>query len=223
MMHEQSVLRQHLRRLVYRLAFWWVRKRIRGHGNSIRRSGAFLKHVTFDIQGNDNQIRIAPGAVLRNVTFHLRGDRHQVVIAEGCGIHRGGLIWFEDRDGRLEIGAGTTIEEAHLAVTEPGRSITIGKDCMLAYDIDIRTGDSHPLLDAASGERLNPADDVSIGDHVWIAAHVRVLKGVRLEHDSVVATGAVVIKPTEQPGVVLGGNPARVIREKVTWSRVRGQ
>ena len=223
MKNEPSDLRQALRRLVYRLAFWWVRKRIRGRGNTIRHAGAFLKNVTFDIDGNDNQVHIAPGAVLRNVTFYLRGDRHRLSLAAGCGIHRRGLIWLEDCDGRLEIGAGTTIEEAHLAVTEPGRSITIGSDCMLAYDIDIRTGDSHPLFDAASGERLNPAQDVVIGDRVWIAAHTSILKGVRLAHDSVVATGAVVVKPSDQPGVVLGGNPAKVVREGVTWSRSRRQ
>ena len=190
-----------------------------GHGNIIKRSGAFLKRVTFDIHGNDNVIEIAPGAILRNVTFRIIGNRHHIKIGEGCQFNRGGLIWFEDENGQLEIGAGTSIEEAHLAVTEPGRKISIGRDCLLAYDIDIRTGDSHSLLDGSTGERINAAEDVTIGDHVWIAAHTCILKGVRLAENSVIATGAVVVKPCDIPGVILGGNPAKVLKENITWAK----
>jgi acetyltransferase-like isoleucine patch superfamily enzyme len=217
----KQFLRNMVRSLYYRLAFWLVRMKVHGRGNIIKRKGAFLKHVTFDIQGNGNVIEIAPGAVLRNVTFHIIGNQHKLKIGEGCHFNRGGVIWFEDENSLLEIGAGTSIEEAHIAVTEPGRKIIIGRDCLLAYDIDIRTGDSHSLLDASTGKRINAAEDVVIGDHVWIAAHTRILKGVRLAKDSVVATGAVVVKPCDIPGAILGGNPARVIKENITWSKER--
>lgn len=215
------ILRNTVRSLYYGLAFWLARKKVHGHGNIIKRKGAFLKHVTFYIQGNDNVIEIAPGAVLRNVTFHIIGNKHHVKIGESCHFNRGGMIWFEDKNGLLEIGAGTSIEEAHIAVTEPGRKISIGRDCLLAYDIDIRTGDSHSLLDGSTGSRINAAEDVIIGDHVWIAAHACILKGVRLAENSVVATGAVVVKPCDVPNVILGGNPARVIKENITWSKDR--
>jgi acetyltransferase-like isoleucine patch superfamily enzyme len=216
-----SNLRNTFRNIYYGFAFWLVRTKVRGRGNIIKRKGTFLKRVTFDIQGNDNVIEIAPGASLQNVTFHMIGNQHHVKIGEGCRFNRGGVIWFEDEHGLLEIGSGTSIEEAHIAVTEPGRKIVIGRDCLLAYDIDIRTGDSHSLLDASTGERINAAEDVVIGDHVWIAAHVRILKGVRLAENSAVATGAVMVKPCDTPGVILGGNPARVIKENVTWSKER--
>jgi acetyltransferase-like isoleucine patch superfamily enzyme len=214
-------LRNMARSLYYAFAFWLVRKQVHGRGNIINWKGAFLKRVTFGIHGNGNVIEIAPGAVLRNVTFHIIGNRHHIKIGAGCHFNRGGMIWFEDENGLLEIGAGTSIEEAHIAVTEPGRKISIGRDCLLAYDIDIRTGDSHSLLDGSTGRRINAAEDVIIGDHVWIATHVRILKGVRLEENSVVATGAVVVNPCEVPGVILGGNPARVIKENITWSKER--
>jgi acetyltransferase-like isoleucine patch superfamily enzyme len=207
--------------LYYRLAFWLVRWHVRGKNNQVLRRGALLKNVRFDIRGSDNRIEIAPGAELRNVTFRLCGDNHSIKLGAGCRINRSGMIWFEDERGSLDIGQGTTIEEAHIAVTEPGSRIQIGADCLLAYDIDIRCGDSHSLLESASGRRINPAEDVSIGDHVWIAAHARILKGVRIAADSVVATGAVVVQPCETPGVVLGGNPAKVIRQGIIWSRER--
>ena len=36
--------------------------------------------------------------------------------------------------------------DVHIAVTEPGSKVQIGKECMFANDIDIRTGDSHSIL-----------------------------------------------------------------------------
>jgi acetyltransferase-like isoleucine patch superfamily enzyme len=91
---------------------------------------------------------------------------------------------------------------------------------MFANDIDIRTSDSHAILDARTGERINPARNVIIGDHVWIASHVVLLKGVEIGHDSVIAAGAIVTKSCG-PGVILAGNPATIIKRDITWRRER--
>jgi len=88
-------------------------------------------------------------------------------------------IWIEDSGGVVKIGNKTTVEKVHFASTEGGE-IIIGRDCMLANDIDIRTGDSHSIISNDSGERINHAQDVNLKDHVWVGAHVRILKGTTL-------------------------------------------
>jgi len=105
-------------------------------------------------------------------------------------------------------------------VTEPGSRITIGEECMFANDIDIRCGDSHSIIETASGNRINFAEDVTIGRHVWVAAHAIILKGVTIGADSVVASGAIVTRSCE-PGSILAGNPARVIKSGISWNRER--
>ena len=110
--------------------------------------------------------------------------------------------------------------DVYIAVTENGSRVTIGEDCTFANDIDIRSGDSHSVIDAEAGERLNIPADVHIGRHVWIAPHVVVLKGVELGENTIVASGAVVTKSFE-PGVIIGGNPAKVIKTGVSWQRER--
>ncbi len=110
--------------------------------------------------------------------------------------------------------------EVHIAVTEPGSKVVVGEECMFANDIDIRTGDSHSILDAATGKRINFAENVTIGDHVWVASHAIILKGVEIGADSVVAAGSIVTKSCA-PGSLLAGNPARVIREGISWKRER--
>jgi acetyltransferase-like isoleucine patch superfamily enzyme len=196
-----------------------VRKTIRGQGNVFQADGASLSGVHVDIIGDDNRIKIGSGSILTNVHFRLRGSGHQIEFGENCRVSRGAVLWFEDHDGVLQVGSGTSMVEVHVAVTE-NSSVRIGEDCMLANDIDIRTGDSHSVIDTQTGERLNFAGDIVIGRHVWIAPHTVVLKGVNIGENSIIATGAVVTKSCE-PGVIVGGNPARVIKTGVSWKRKR--
>ena len=198
-----------------------IKKRISGKGNKIIYGHSILSTVTFDIKGDDNLIHIRDRCILNGVHFFIRGNGHQIHIGSGCRFHRGGSLWLEDDGGYLQIGAGTTFEEAHLAVTEPGSKIIIGENCMFSYDIDIRTGDSHSIIERSTGLRINVAGNINIGNHVWVAAHSIILKGVSIADDCVVGTGAVVVKSIEEPGVIVAGNPATIIKRNITWSRRR--
>lgn len=196
-----------------------VRKTIQGKDNTLRFDGTTLSGVHMDIIGDNNRIEIGRGSVLSNVHFRIRGSGHRIEFGENCRVSRGAVLWFEDHDGLLQVGAGTTMVDVHIAVTENSR-VVIGEDCMFANDIDIRTGDSHSVIDTQTGERLNHAGDILIGWHVWIAPHTIVLKGVNIGENSIIATGAVVTKSCE-PGVIMGGNPAKVIKAGVSWKRER--
>ena len=196
-----------------------IEKTIRGQGNVFDAEGASLSEVRLDIIGDKNRIKIGPGCVLSNVYFRIRGSEHQIEFGANCRVSRGAVLWFEDREGVLRVGSGTTMVEVHIAVTENSKVI-IGEDCMFANDIDIRTGDSHSVIDTQTGERLNYAGDVVISRHVWIAPHTIVLKGVNIGENSIIATGAVVTKSCE-PGVIMGGNPAKAIKTSVSWKRER--
>jgi acetyltransferase-like isoleucine patch superfamily enzyme len=197
-----------------------IRQSIRGKGNVFRAEEVAFNNVELDVIGDDNQIIIGRGGALTNVHFRLRGSGHRIEFGENCRISRGALLWFEDENGLLQVGSNTTMVEVHIAVTESGSKVVIGEDCMFANDIDLRTGDSHSVIDVNSGERLNYPNNINIGRHVWIAPHSVILKGVNIGEDSIVATGAVVTKSFET-GVIIGGNPAKIIKAGVFWKRER--
>jgi acetyltransferase-like isoleucine patch superfamily enzyme len=216
-----------LQQIVYKLSRWLIfgerkgiRRSIHGRGNIFQAEGASFSNLELDIVGDDNSIVIGAGSRFNNVRFLVRGSGHRIEFGSHCKISRGGLFWFEDEGCTLQVGRNTSMVDVTIAVTEPGSKTTIGEDCMFANDIDIRTGDSHSIVDPASGRRLNPAADVVIGNHVWIAPHVVVLKGVSIGENSVVATGSVVTK-SGGAGVILGGNPAVEIKSGISWSRAR--
>ena len=130
-------------------------------------------------------------------------------------------IWLEDNNCTLSIGDGTTFEDVHIAITEPYSSVTIGTDCMFAYDIDMRTGDSHSILSLPDNARINMAENIVIENHVWVASHSILLKGTYISENSVIATGSVVTHKFLNKGIIIGGNPAKEISQNITWLRER--
>jgi len=196
-------------------------KFISGKNNQVIKKYAVLNSVKFDIKGDNNLLEIGPRSLLNNVTFYIRGDNHHIVIGEDCQFRNGSVIWLEDNNCELHIGPKTTFQDVHIAITEPGSKIMIGGDCLFAYDIDIRTGDSHSIIDSVTDKRVNHAGNITVGNHVWVAAHSIILKGTEIADHSVVATGAIITKPFLEPNAVLAGNPAKIVKTGITWTRDR--
>jgi acetyltransferase-like isoleucine patch superfamily enzyme len=197
-------------------------KKIKGEKNVLSFDQlATIESCYVDIQGDSNIIEVNTYAQLHNVTFYIRGNHSQVKIDKYVKFKRGGSIWIEDDFCQINIGEKSTFENVHLAVTENESKITIGKDCMFAYDIDVRTGDSHSIIDQKTNKRINRAKDIEIGDHVWVASHVSILKGVVMSSSTVVATRSVVTKSFKEGHVLLGGIPATVIKNNINWDRRR--
>jgi acetyltransferase-like isoleucine patch superfamily enzyme len=192
---------------------------IRGKGNNVKKKNAILNGVKMDIIGNLNCIEIDKWAVLDQVTFQIRGNANKVVLGSECVISNS-IIWIEDDGCEVRIGRQTTIGGVHLAATEDYSKVIIGDDCMLAYGIDIRTGDSHGIYDKA-GRRINSAKDIVIDRHVWIATNAAILKGAVIGAGSIVGTGAIVTQGIYPSSCILAGNPATVVREGIQWTRLR--
>jgi len=53
---------------------------------------------------------------------------------------------------------------------------------------------------------------------VWIGTRVTILSGVTVGEGAVIAAGSVVTKDVP-PYTVVGGNPAKVLKENIEWKR----
>lgn len=191
---------------------------VSGTGNSINSKGV-LNDVTYDIIGNYNEIVIGTNTCINDTLIFIRGDHHKLVIGENCFMGKGEL-WMEDDHCSLIIHNHTTIEHAHLAVTEPHSKLEIHKDCMIAKQVEIRTGDSHSIIDMHTGKRINHAANVTLKEHVWVGAHAKILKGVTIGKNSVIATGSIVTSDIP-PHSIAAGIPAKVIKTNTDWKRER--
>lgn len=199
-----------------------IKKEIKGKNNKIE-YGSLVKldNCVFDISGNNNTIIINDMCEFNNVTFYIRGNQNTINISTQVIFVRSGELWIEDDNCEITINKKSTFEQVHLAATESGSKIIIGEDCMFSNDIDVRTGDSHAIVDALSNKRINYAKNVIIGNHVWIGAHCSILKGAEIPANSIVATRSVVTKRFNQSGIIVGGLPASIIKENINWNRQR--
>ncbi|PXW92424.1 maltose O-acetyltransferase [Streptohalobacillus salinus] len=88
--------------------------------------------------------------------------------------------------------------------------VHFGDNCMLAPHVQIYTA-THPLDPVERNSGYEYAVPIHIGDNVWIGGGAIINPGVTLGNNVVVASGAVVTKSFPD-NVVVGGNPARVIK-----------
>lgn len=99
-------------------------------------------------------------------------------------------------------------------------TITIGNDCMFSKNVIIRSADGHTIFNPQTNEVLNSGSDTCIGNHVWIGQGVSVAKGSHVPENCIVGEKSLICKKFSKPGCILGGVPAKVLKENVDWSRL---
>lgn len=156
-----------------------------------------------------------------NSIFLLRGIRTEIELkSTKLGRNFYLLTGANCENQKVFIGKDTTAwENISIHLTDKNTSVYIGEDCMFSKDISIWTSDGHAIIDNETDSVINYTEEnVYIGDHVWVGANVSIGKGVTLGNNSVVGMGSIVVSKFPA-NVVVGGNPAKIIREGITWSR----
>ena len=152
-------------------------------------------------------------------------------------VRRGGLIRVEGSlvcTGHVDVTHGNEWNVAPGAVVEIGggtmfsphgrlfarNRITIGEGCAIGWETQILDDNQHPLI--IDGEERRPEGAVVLGRHVWIGSRVTILKDTVIGDDCIVAAGSIVKGSFAEPGCLIAGNPAQVVRRGVTWRFDRG-
>ena len=118
-------------------------------------------------------------------------------------------VWGRDfGQGKVTIGDAVLMSPGvRIACSD---EITIGNSVMMANGVYVTDSDWHGLYDRiARNEQRTP---VYIADNVWLGDGVKVLKGVSIGKNSVVAAGAIVTRDIPD-NVVAAGNPAKIVKE----------
>lgn len=90
-----------------------------------------------------------------------------------------------------------------------GGDIEIGKGTYIAPNVGLITSNHDPF----DPERHLPGASIKLGCKCWIGMNAVILPGVELGDHTVVAAGAVVTKSFPSGRIILGGVPAKVIKE----------
>ena len=134
--------------------------------------------------------------------------------------------------GKISLAAGSVIrvdEGATLIIGDGfasnknteifcSKQITIGESCLFGWNVAVRDSDGHRIR-TESGEYLVDRKDVSIGNHVWVAANVDILKGSRIGDNCVVGYRSCVLGVLDCSNAIIGGYPAKILRKNIVWEQ----
>jgi carbonic anhydrase/acetyltransferase-like protein (isoleucine patch superfamily) len=157
---------------------------------------------------------VGPGLWMEALPY-ITGDG-RIVLGAGVRLSGKSSIGFgrtAPDPPELVIGDGTFV--GHGCRFTVGRSVRVGRHCLLAAGVQVFDMDGHPL-DAESRRAGHPTPPdqiapVAIGDDAWVGAGAVILKGVTVGDRAVVAARAVVTRDVPTDAVV-AGNPAKVVR-----------
>ena len=164
-------------------------------------------------------LKKAPFALGNDQNYWYIGKKSTLTINGTCRMAKGiNMKIFNNANLYIEDGFSSN---ANLVISCANK-IIFGKDCLLGWNITIMDNDGGNLiLDKDSNLELNKAQEISIGEHVWIGSETSVLKGSIIPNGCVIGFKSNVcgIKDSTFENTILVGNPARSIKENIVWNR----
>lgn len=186
-------------------------------GNRIDSPTVFDRNVAVTIRGKNNRISIDPRAKIKRLFVVFDCDNGSLVIGPNAR-HGFAMNIRVGQDSSVIIGADVTSTTTCTISAVEGATVKLGNDVMLASENELRADDGHPIFDLASGKRVNPVKNITIGNHVWFGRQAVALGGADVADGSVIGFRGLVTGRVPNNCIAVG-SPVRVVRRNIAWER----
>lgn len=115
------------------------------------------------------------------------------------------------KGSRIVFGDNVHVNNNCVFIAE-GEGIEIGSDTLIGSCCEIIDSDFHDLHPDRRMSGKAKTAKVEIGRNVFIGNNVKIMKGVTIGDNCVIANGSIVAKSIPD-SVIAGGNPAKVIKQ----------
>lgn len=141
-------------------------------------------------------------------------------------IRRGGYLVF-DQDAHIGRGALICVKGGCLTLGKKfaisgttsivcTHNMVIGDEVQFSWNTLVMDSDAHVIWDKNNIEYSN-CSSIVIGNKVWIAANCTLLKGTIIPNNCVIASNSLLNKKYLNPNRIIGGMPARELKEIGGW------
>lgn len=188
---------------------WIVYSKLKRNRGKIvqHKNNIFQLHKTSRIDIENTLELNANNQVSNGRTSILRMDEESVILVNQFSFMYGAdIILF--KGAKLKLGKNSFINSN--CKIRCHKEIEIGNNCAISHDFTVMDSNAHKLNGVV---KIAP---VHVGNHVWVGTRVTILPGVTIGDGAVIAAGAVVTNDVP-PSTLVGGVPARVIKENVNW------
>lgn len=97
------------------------------------------------------------------------------------------------------------------------KEICFGSRVLVSWETLFMDTDFHYVQDISDDTILENRKPIIVGDHVWIGCRTTVMKNAVIKNDSIVAAGAVVVGQYNEPNILIGGCPSKIIKKDINW------
>ena len=167
--------------------------------------------------GKNSILFIEDGVNIRDSEIVLEGNNAIVYLSRNKHVYR--LKVHAYSNTCIYIGRDNYFNGRATLIASERKNIIIGDDGLFSFGIYVRTADPHLLYSCETKERINESRSVLMGDHVWIGQGALLLKGTSIGSGSVIGGGAVVSGKAIPSNTVAAGNPAKVIKKGIFFSK----
>ena len=186
------------------------KKKIISIGGKINGNKFFLKNSELNIiVGEKSELVLGKNCRI--------GDNVKIILEKNCYAKLGdnccltdGTILYLRNSSTVIIGNNNTLPRVSINAFY---NISIGDNCLFARDVYFRDGDGHDIFGL---EKPNYPAKISIGNNVWVASKVTILKNSHIADNCIVGIGSIVSKPFKSNSLI-AGVPSRIIKENISW------
>ena len=95
------------------------------------------------------------------------------------------------------------------------KQLEIGDSCAIGWNCQFLDTDFHEIN--YDDKKREEDQGIKIGNHVWIGCNSKIYKNSVIANSSVVASDSVVKGRFEEENVLIGGNPAHILKRNISW------
>lgn len=153
------------------------------------------------------------------------GDNHHLIKEKRTSIFSAGKLVIT---GRVSISRGASFEVKKNATVKLNscslgastfmifHKLTIGARTLVSWDCLFIDNSIHHIIEDGLISKKN--EGIDIGANCWIGARCTFLPNSSIADGTVVATGSIVTKVFTEENILIGGNPAKVLKRGISWT-----